>query len=465
MCEDKETQETTYAVCTDGENRIEFATIPIIVLPGLMASRLQFKGKNRTWDPDSEFWSMAYYWVSQQAARYRRKLHYQQKVTVMTDGDFRPNQLKRGWGGLAKNYYGEMLKFLESLDYGSFQTPVYAVGYDWRQCNNDSAVYVEGKIQKILENEDAEKFILITHSMGGLVGRALLQRQSDLCLRALAVIHIGQPAFGAAVMYRRMFTGAPTDWDEYKMRALLGDEAWEVQTIVSGIKSPLQLLPTDRLRGRTKRSWLRYHTFENPDESHSWDGKVSKLYLRKSSPPGIIAEDWKQPHWIDKDYQRELRDSIGNANKFHEVLGDWHHENTWTITTNDLQTNHTIEFTLPPNNPVIKIGGSRSRPITRVYGIRSDGREIYWTNKPHWEKHIKIKKPDPLDTGDGTVPTQSSTGLLGTSAYPLEMLSEENADHYRQILISGAEHSAMCNDPQVLTALRDIITHIVGKYP
>lgn len=58
--------------------------------------------------------------------------------------------------------------------------PVHAVGYNWLQSNKTSAEHVAREIDRILayyrsRNRDAEQVILVTHSMGGLVARALVR--------------------------------------------------------------------------------------------------------------------------------------------------------------------------------------------------------------------------------------------------------------------------------------------------
>lgn len=56
--------------------------------------------------------------------------------------------------------------------------PVHAMGYNWLQSNLESALAIRERIEVLIENYrkdgfDCEKVIIITHSMGGLVARAL----------------------------------------------------------------------------------------------------------------------------------------------------------------------------------------------------------------------------------------------------------------------------------------------------
>lgn len=47
----------------------------------------------------------------------------------------------------------------------------------------------------------------VTHSMGGLLTRALLRTHADLAAKTIAAVHVFQPATGAPVFYTRFHTG------------------------------------------------------------------------------------------------------------------------------------------------------------------------------------------------------------------------------------------------------------------
>ena len=71
-------------------------------------------------------------------------------------------------------------------------------GYDWRSCNVQSAQLLGQLLRKRTEPED--RVVLIAHSMGGLVCRALLADPafSDLEPRIAKVIQLGTPVLGSA---------------------------------------------------------------------------------------------------------------------------------------------------------------------------------------------------------------------------------------------------------------------------
>lgn len=58
----------------------------------------------------------------------------------------------------------------------SFHFPVYAMGYNWLQSSEDGAKIVSNKLEAIKKSLGGRfhKFIIVTHSMGGLLTRRLL---------------------------------------------------------------------------------------------------------------------------------------------------------------------------------------------------------------------------------------------------------------------------------------------------
>lgn len=474
MSENKASRKNYYHVSTDGQNRIDSQTIPLIVIPGFMGSRLHFARKflwDYTWDPDDEN-RMKLFWVAQTTSRFCKTIHAYVPASVMRDGDYDDDRLDRGWGGPSKAFYGGMLEHLDGLDFGPIDAPVYAIGYDWRQSNFESASYVERELRSILQGLETDRFILLTHSMGGLVGRRCLQQAPDLSRQALGVVHIGQPAFGASVMYRRLFTGLPTARDGFEMRALLGDKPDELQRIASGIPACLQLLPTDRMKGPNGEAWLRFHYADEPENVRSWVGKPSEWYLNTQSPPGVIAMTETQEHWVDQEYSTKMRKGVSSAAHFHSTLGAWHHPNTWTISTGDMVTDHVVEFILPPKRPIFErlnlSSDHRARPQTDVYWKTKTGEQEYWHteqgSRSEWEFQYRVETPKhSRDLGDHTVPLSSATDLLSSPTCTLQEFSELEAESRRQVLISGVEHSAMSNDSQVACALEIILPHLVGQ--
>mgnify|MGYP001405658746 CR=1 FL=1 len=222
-------------------NTKNLTTVPIIFVPGLMGSRLQLQGM--TWDPDAgPSFYMQWNWYHLETKR--TALNHKNPCTVM---DLTKDN---GIPCVASAFYGKFLKALAKKKFPAAKTPVYAVGYDWRKSNEDSATAVKDRIAEILEAEKANRFVLISHSMGGLVSRAMFKQYEEIAAKATGVIHVAQPAAGAVVLYRRLFTGMQPELDGSDAVSKILNNAFgktpaETAALYAVMPGPMQLLCTN----------------------------------------------------------------------------------------------------------------------------------------------------------------------------------------------------------------------------
>ena len=184
----------------------------------------------------------------------------------------RERLIERGWNEPVWKYYGPMLLALERAQRSHGEDrirggncPVYACGYDWRQSNALSARRLQRRLQTFREREERitgsppDGFILVTHSMGGLVARSYLEQFADEADEQIAaVVHISQPAHGAPILYRRLKTGVSLTRGDGQMTFVLdqimlyaldaGESPERTALMVSGFPSVLELLPTTAFR-------------------------------------------------------------------------------------------------------------------------------------------------------------------------------------------------------------------------
>jgi hypothetical protein len=95
-----------------------------------------------------------------------------------------------------KAYRGILGKIRE-LGYNS--RSLVAFGYDWRESNSVSADKLAGFMRTQIEN-GTERFIIVAHSMGGLVTRLTL-RDKDLAKRVERYVQIATPVQGSSKAY------------------------------------------------------------------------------------------------------------------------------------------------------------------------------------------------------------------------------------------------------------------------
>ena len=450
-----------------GDNTLRTLTVPVVFVPGVMGSRLEL-GDVR-WDPDSSM-HMLRHWVLASAETTRRQLSLDTDGRVMDtadDDDVPPDRLPRGWGGVAWGFYGAFLQHLEAQRFGSASTPVYAVGYDWRQDNRTSGRAVGTRIGEILREQKAQRFILVSHSMGGLVTRAMLKQDAGLAAKAMGVVHIAQPALGAPVFYRRMFTGARAGPDgglkAAPFRNILGTSRTSFQTILSAVPGPMQLMVTPQYRDTGGRAWLSITPFEAPVRREVEVGWGT--YLEGDSPAGILAAQG-QRHALPPARDRDMRARLEDARSFHEWLGAYKHDKTWAIYGDGLETDMGVGFDLPPRSSrdahlVPQLGGFGGAPAPPTYmAERSDGKRfVYSDPSPADRGLVLVRRED----GDGTVPAPSAQALFPGQAHAVA----EHATDYeekRQFRVTGdgAVHDAICHHPECERCLFDIMRHVLG---
>ena len=406
-------------------NTINLKKVPIILVPGLMGSRLGLYGF--TWDPDKVL-GLDFLW-QWNSASFKKKwaaLYHRTPATVL---DLKKNN---GIGSVAQSFYGALLKALAKKEFYCAKTPVYAVGYDWRQGNEDSAAHLKKRIDEILLEEKAKRFILISHSMGGLVSRWMLKQHPEMQAKAIGVIHVVQPAAGASVLYRRLFTGQQDelDGDDIASRALnniYSRTPAETAVLYASMPGPMQLLPTDYYNYNDKNfSWLQVETHEPwPQPQERTQGKsIFDRYLDTASPPGLASGHFT------KDI---LHDALARAKKFHSDLGVWKlKDKTWAIFCSLLETDVAVKFEC--YNPV-KPGRYEAPGGFVVVPVRES-------------------------RGDGTVPANSASALFPGQAHDLTLDNVRNPQK-RQFRVDFVEHSSVFKDDNVRNCVIELVEEAI----
>lgn len=341
---------------------------------------------------------------------------------------------------------GDALTREEILHASNYQFDVWAGGYNWLQSNKDSGAaikdlientilpyYNEGhrvivhdtpdgegnnhcSIQRKKPNRPmAEKVIVVTHSMGGLVSRALTEIHQ--CDKVLGVSHGVQPATGAPAAYKRMRAGF-----EGAEQLFLGRNAADVVAILSQSPGGLELLPTaDYNDGKP---WL-FVRDKNGDElmpplprngdpyeeiylSPTWYGLVPDSNLHLLNPFG----DKSSIHGkANEDSPREgLNDVIAHVKEFHESIQQRYKTPTYAHygAQGKRDSGQDPGGLMASNN--LLAWGEVSWECSEMTGLdagtfainRDDGNGTLKTSAGHT---LTIAKPD--CPGDGTVPMYS----------------------------------------------------------
>jgi pimeloyl-ACP methyl ester carboxylesterase len=459
----------THGQCNMVPDRI----IPVIFVPGVMGSNLIEKGANRkdaiTWRVDSGgsvgVWAL-------RGAKMRKQYLRPEIMEVDTEGqlpqkgfNLPAEELKRRcWGEIAAMSYQEILVWLETnlndfdnhkdgerlklldLDLKAisgeakptkdeigltyrYRFPVHACGYNWLASNKNSGHRLSNRIQEIVdrykaEKKKVEKVIIVTHSMGGLVGRhcsEVLGRNKDI----LGIVHGVMPAIGAAAVYRRFKSGTEdmTAWYNAigaATAAALGNNAADMTAVLSSAPGPTQLLPTSEYGNgwliiKENNQTISLPTNSDPyGEIYAVRGKWwSMCEDQLINPLNEEKDSGKRQVQVDKDWHAYSDMIYRDIKPFHEAIKQKFHPNTHAFFGNSQDHraygtvtwqsetpswHHDTEYDLRDATLTRQGQTKQKRAVT----LPDNGANPFFDDR---SRTFKISNPD--EPGDGTVPHRS----------------------------------------------------------
>jgi pimeloyl-ACP methyl ester carboxylesterase len=316
--------------------------------------------------------------------------------------------------------------------FAQYQYPVYACGYNWIQSNEISAERLKNRVLEVIKfwtdrKFDCKQVILVTHSMGGLVGRACAKQIPD---KIVGVVHGVMPALGAPLAYRRIACGTERSapgagkLDRMKMEGfsdIAGSTPDRTTPAMATACGALELLPNHLYPS----PWL-FASVKKPDGtvvdvSHLQSSNIYEFYRNfdvwfRLIDPELADPDGKYKE-VNDGAKRAIERAVKQAEKFHtKILDTYYHPNTyayygadeekWSFGVFRWVTDEQHALT-EPLNKIIAAGtekgttfsGDRYVVIPEVY--RSPVRAMLFV-------------PGEQDTsGDGTVSQQSGEGPRG----------------------------------------------------
>ena len=307
--------------------RIRRRKLALIFVPGIMASRLM-RSKEIIWDPDDMGFMLRNFLGAGPAMRQALLMPGGRYTPLLRDKKQRgkvpksfPHALERGWHTVSWTYYGELLQGLENWDTplkALVDMPVYAFGYDWMASN----AMAGKKLRNFINTLDAEKIIIVSHSMGGLVTRACVSLLGDKT-RVLGVIHGAQPAMGAPVAYRRQKAGFEShSFIESIASLVLGKDGPNVRAIFPFGSGPLELLPCCAYRDlHGDGTWFFYDEFVNGGivtRSIAPEDIYDKVYTRFDDQCyyGMLSRDSAREQEAYKQASRHLISPMKKPEKY-----------------------------------------------------------------------------------------------------------------------------------------------------
>lgn len=216
--------------------------------------------------------------------------------------------------------------------------PVHAMGYNWLQSNRDSGVRVAKRITALMERYKeqgyhCEKVIVVTHSMGGLVGRALIHpAMGKLEDKVLGIVHGVMPAIGAGAAYKRMRCGFEDPGLDSMSPLLsvtakvLGNFGPEVMAVLGNAQGGLELLPSKAYGN----NWLQLTQARQIIKSLPEKGDpYEEIYKIRNKWYGLLREDWINPASNRLSGFENSALLLDKAKKFHEAIVSTYHPQSY----------------------------------------------------------------------------------------------------------------------------------------
>lgn len=358
--------------------------------------------------------------------------------------------------------------------------PVWACGYNWLASNGDSADQLIKRIDEILAYyskgqywKSTGKVIIVTHSMGGLVGRRAAQKLAGMgdgttekagAGTILGVVHGVQPVGGAPIVYRRFRAGTEVHGFDPMSAGLAVVVGWSAATItcvMANSPGPLELLPTKHY----EPGWLRfkrvaygkqvpampplpigdpYAEIYSKTTSDAWWGMIDPKLI---NPAGLNRREGETDDDALSNDLGQYRLNLGIALNFHETLGLYCHNVTYAYYGADKNYVSYGSVTWSTKDDVgAEFESALGGMTTKNYNLQ--GKVTLAHNEQNAVFRLEEGKPGDLESaGDGTVPVGSGQLIAASGESPIVFRMD------------GFDHQYSYNNENV----RDCVMYCIGK--
>lgn len=354
--------------------------------------------------------------------------------------------------------------------------PVYAFGYNWLQSNGDSAQIIAARINQVIgalngSGYECNQVIVVTHSMGGLVGRALVHPKiGNLQDKVLGVVHGVMPAIGAPAAYKRMRAGfedpglmhtSPSVIEASIVAKVLGNYGDEVTAVLANAPGGLELLPSEAYGN----GWLRVR--HNGHDLEAWPKQgdpYKEIYKVSGKWYALFREDWINP---SKSTEKKGGGTFKRTCEYLDMAQGFHRQ---------------IAGTYHPNSYAHYGADSRQQSFGEVvWDIRNCTNPTGWQNWPivndtrQGELELTLWDPDGVNNIGALPFADSAPGpvhatLLPPSAPGDQTVPARSADDqlhsgkfkgiFRQ---TGYEHQSSYKDPRAIASTLYSIVRIAQQ--
>lgn len=296
--------------------------------------------------------------------------------------------------------------------------PVHAMGYNWLRSNGESGTVIAGRIDALMKRYRAdgyqcEKVILVTHSMGGLVARAVIHPKfGNFNANVLGIVHGVMPAIGAGAAYRRVRCGFEGSGIAV---SILGGYGFNVTPVLGNAQGGLELLPSCDYG----RDWLKVRANGTILMSLPTKGDpYEEIYKVPGKWYNLLREEWINPANADGPSFKRTCALLDRTREFHIALSGVYHDQSYATYGADPKRKawHNVFWEI---DKAAKIGNIAGLTITD-----DDAQGKMFMIDPTLPV-AKDKEPvrfsatllDPADPGDETVPMFSADAQLRSGKF------------------------------------------------
>lgn len=329
--------------------------------------------------------------------------------------------------------------------------PVHAMGYNWLRSNSQSGARVAKRITELMtrysnQGFQCEKVIIVTHSMGGLVARAVIHpKMGNLSTSVLGIVHGVMPAIGAGAAYKRMRCGFEDAFYDPAPK-VLGNYGNEVTAILGNAQGGLELLPSCAYGN----DWLRTtHKGKTLMSLPKNGDPYEEIYKVRGKWYSLLRPAWINPAGDRNSSFENTCILLDRAKDFHDAIADTYHDQSYAHYGADASRPawHRVIWALDDTALVLDADGLK---------IASDDRQgtLHVTDPRHptppgepGPKFAASMQPA-VDPGDETVPQHSAEH---------QFKSKKFKGIFRQL---GYEHQGSYKDDSALFSTMYSIVNI-----
>jgi hypothetical protein len=316
------------------------------------------------------------------------------------------------------------------------------MGYNWLESNGKSGEKIASRITALIGRYQqlgyqCEKVIVVTHSMGGLVARALIHPDmGNLKDKVLGVVHGVMPATGAGAAFRRMRCGFEGSGITPKV---LGDQGDRVTAVLANAQGGLELLPAEAYGNE----WLHIVQGERTLKSLPQKGDpYEEIYKVRGKWYGLLREEWINPAGLtDRGVARTTR-LLDDVKAFHRAISNTYHDHSYAHYGADPERRswHHVVWEIDPTSTVpdieaATIAGDDRRGTLTLHASGAHTPLGRGTTKPGvtTKPDVRVKLRNGVDPGDQTVPVHSADHQLRSGKFKavFRQTGYEHQDSYK----------------------------------